>query len=196
MGAGGCRCGNSHTRCSVHEAPNRSGRRSADVSPAGGSIVVAAKACRGANALRPTRVRDRARPELPWPTSSSTPHKPAGVPSTHRTWSPLSAQARTSKGKLLQRPTRSRAKPSTANHQTVGSEVAETHQSTSLDDSSSRWGHRRGGAPTRRWRRVDALMRRPPPGVHTGIAHIFDFIWCERPEKADGLGCGETSNCG
>jgi putative transposase len=43
---------------------------------------------------------------------------------------------RASKGKLLQRPTRSRAKPSTANHQTVGSEVAETHQSTSLDDSS------------------------------------------------------------
>ena len=31
--------------------------------------------------------------ELPWPTSSSTPHKPAGVPSTHRIWSPSSAPA-------------------------------------------------------------------------------------------------------
>ena len=39
------------------------------------------------------RGRDHVRPELPWPTSSSTPHKPAGVPSTHRIWSPSSAPA-------------------------------------------------------------------------------------------------------
>jgi hypothetical protein len=31
--------------------------------------------------------------ELPWPTSSSMPHKPAGEPSTHHTWSPWSEPA-------------------------------------------------------------------------------------------------------
>jgi hypothetical protein len=41
----------------------------------------------------PFRSGRRCRPVLPWPTSSSTPRKSAGEPSTHRTWSPSSVPA-------------------------------------------------------------------------------------------------------
>src|SRR5690625_3598925 len=47
-------------------------------------------------APRSPKARDHARPDWLWPTSSSTPPRPAGAPSTPHTWSLWSAPARSS----------------------------------------------------------------------------------------------------
>ena len=84
---------------------------------------------------RVTKGPDRARPELPWLTSSSTPHKPAGVPSTHRIWSPSSAPAPSStKANCWNDPPashRSRRRPIM---KPSDRRSPETHQSTGIDN--------------------------------------------------------------
>jgi putative transposase len=121
----------------------------------------------------------RAPPESRWRSSSSSPHKPAGVPSTRHLVALVRAGARFEKRKLVERPDESGGDQQVAGH--ADPQVLTIPPTTPTNSVRCSRKHHILPTSTRRWNRCGAIRRRRPQRCSTRSAGIFPTATSPRP---------------